>query len=188
MPSLINISSRNTLDVDDVNATDSLIISDESQGGEASYISVEKFLDESQVNKTPYFFTDSRRINFEAKKSQSNFFSHINRSNILSRGSKLIGRLEPICSNTSMHVLPSLHLEKKYNDNFLTLRNFERSENIDIGENYELLISRFFYNNKYHNLKCLFSSTIDSVRFDYIGYSDKYSFDTRLNFVFESYV
>ena len=186
MPSALNISSYHTLSALDVDRdSDYLIVC--NNDNPVSSTKLYNFLDQSTVKKDPYYFVDSFNLSIDPKKSQSNFFSHINKSGLLGENSQINGRID-VLLNSGSASLPSLYLYKNYGNSYFTLTNFENSVVIDVAEEANILVSRILYNNSYYNLRCKISSSQDALMFDYFGFSREEVFDVRINVVIESYV
>lgn len=195
----MNISSHSTLDVASLDAAQDLIFISNEQYPAAKSVA-QTLLSKTSIPKQPSYFFRSVHLNVEPRQSKLNFLTSLNVANLLSTNSQFVCNVEffvnfkqsfvtasdgPLYDRKTI-LLPSLTIHKNFGEQFISIRNYQYSNAIDIGSSENITMSKIHYNNNDYNLKSMLTTTVDSIRFDYISYTRNQIFDTRINFTFES--
>jgi len=195
----MDISSYPTIDAQSINLTQDLVFISNQENVAASSIA-ETLLEKRNISKKTSHFFKTVHLNVEPRQTKLNFLTSLNVANLLSSNSEFVCDVEffvdlkqsfvsvgdgPLYDRKTV-TLPSLTMQKQFGNKFLSIRSSEYSSSIDVGSSGNIAMSKIHYNNNDYNLRCLLSTTLDSIRFEYISYTRNQIFDTRINFTFES--
>lgn len=196
----MEISNYPTLSGSEVSPDQSLcLIADENGSFYSSGVDV--LLGLRSFSKSPKYFVRSIHLDQEPRRKKLNFAASFNQDNLLSTDSKFLCKVDFFAtlssgfnygSNSYLNqmktcTLPSFYLSKNHGSGDLTVFNFNDKYSVNIGSSENVILSRIYANNQYYNIRSLISTTSDSINFSYISYTQAQIFDTRINFVIESY-
>tara|TARA_B100000035_G_scaffold219143_1_gene187998 strand:+ start:581 stop:1174 length:594 start_codon:yes stop_codon:yes gene_type:complete len=195
----MDISSYPTIDAQSIDLAQDLVFISNQENVAASSIA-ETLLEKRNISKKTSYYFRTVHLNVEPRQSKLNFLTSLNVANLLSSDSGFVCNVEffvdlkqsfvsvgdgPLYDRKTV-TLPSLTIQKNFGNKFISVRSSEYASSIDVGSSSDIAMSKIHYNNNDYNLRCLLSTTSDSIRFDYISYTRNQIFDTRINFTFES--
>jgi hypothetical protein len=195
----MDISSYPTLDVENVDLDQDLVFISNAEYPSAKS-TAQTLLSKTNISKQPSYFFRTVHLNVEPRQSKLNFFTFLNAENLLSTNCQFVCDVEffvnlkqsfvavgdgPLYDRKTI-LLPSLTLQKNFGESSISIQNYDSTNTLDIGGEYDITMSKIHYNNNNYNLKSVITTTVDSIRFDYISYTRNQIFDTRINFTFES--
>ena len=195
----MDISSYPTLDVENVDLDQDLVFISNAEYPSAKS-TAQTLLSKTNISKQPSYFFRTVHLNVEPRQSKLNFFTFLNAENLLSTNCQFVCDVEffvnfkqsfvsvgdgPLYDRKTI-LLPSLTLQKNFGESSISIQNYNTTNSIDVGSSSSIVMSKIHYNNNNYNLKSVITTTVDSIRFDYISYTRNQIFDTRINFTFQS--
>jgi len=195
----MDISSYPTLDVENVDLDQDLVFVSNQEYPSAKSVA-QTLLSKTNISKQPSYFFRTVHLNIEPRQSRINFLTFLHVENLLSTDCQFICDVEffvnlkqsfvstgdgPLYDRKTI-LLPSLVLQKNFGESSISIQNYDSTNIIDVGGEYGITMSKIHYNNNDYNLKSLITTTVDSIRFDYLSYTQNQIFDTRINFTFKS--
>lgn len=195
----MDISSYPTLDAENVDLDQDLVFISNAEYPSAKS-TAQTLLSKTNISKQSSYFFRTVHLNVEPRQSKLNFFTFLNAENLLSTNCQFVCDVEffvnlkqsfvavgdgPLYDRKTI-LLPSLTLQKNFGESSISIQNYDSTNTLDIGGEYDITMSKIHYNNNDYNLKSVVTTTVDSIRFDYISYTRNQIFDTRINFTLES--
>jgi len=201
MPEALNISSYPTIDVENLDVSQDLVLFFNEDNPAASTTS-QALLNKSTISKQPKYFLRTLYLDQEPRQSKLNFNTFLNQENLLNINSRFICKIEFIVDFNKDYItqsdgsafyhktllLPNCYIYKDYGSSNVNINNLDSSGAIELNGSFNVILSRIYYNNNYYSLKSIISTSNDSIFFENISYVRNQHFDTRINFYFESYI
>jgi len=200
MPDQLNISNYPTIDVENLDPVQDLVLFVNNDNPAASTTS-QTLLNKSTISKQPKYFFRTIHFNQEPRQSKLNFKTFLNHENLLHINSRFVCKIEFIVNFDKDYIaesdgaafyhktllLPDCYIYKDYGSNSVSVNNFKYSNTIETSGSTGMTLSSIHYNNNHYNLKSIISTTSNSIFFEHISYTLNQHFDTRINFTIESY-
>jgi hypothetical protein len=200
MPDALNIASYPTIDVENLDASQDLVLFFNNNNPAASTTS-QTLLNKSTINKQPKYFLRTIHFNQEPRQSKLNFKTFLNHENLLYTNSRFVCKIECVVNFDKDYIaeadgaafyhktllLPDCYIYKDYGSSNINVTNLKYSNIIESNGSAGVTLSSIYYNNNNYNLKSIITTTNNSIFFEHLSYTRNQHFDTRMNFTIESY-
>lgn len=200
MPDALNISSYPTIDVENLDVSQDLVLFFNNNNPAAATTS-QVLLNKSTISKQPKYFLRTIHFNQEPRQSKLNFKTFLNHENLLHTNSHFVCKIECVVNFDKDYIaasdgaafyhktllLPDCYIYKDYGSSNINVSHLKYSNIIESNGSAGVTLSSIYYNNNNYNLKSIITTTNNSIFFENLSYTRNQHFDTRMNFTIESY-